>query len=296
MRYFYYILIGLSLVSCQKEIPFKGAGTDPEMVLNGALIAGAFPEVNISQNRSILDDANSYTPIQQATVTLLNVSDQTTEVLTHSIAGTYTSSNITIEEGKEYQITVEDNNFPSVTASQTIPSATTIINMDTSTTIHFLEPYFDLYLEFEDNPTEENYYEIEVIGSFYQYFKDTITFELDSALVYEPMPFQSFDPIFGNKSFGGQRLLFSDTELPASRYTLNLSLETYLTVLGGTISIRLANVSRDYYLYYISRATQSEKGILPNSEPVPVYSNTSNGFGIFGSLNAVRDSIQLPPR
>ncbi len=164
MRYFLYILMAFALISCQKEIPFEGAGTEPSMVLNGALEAGEFPSVNVSQNRSILEDPNRYTPIQLATVTLLNVTDQTTETLAHSLAGNYTSSSITIEEGKEYQITIEDNNLPTVTASQTIPYGTTILSIDTLTTVHVLEPYFDLNVRFQDNPNEENYYQLELIG------------------------------------------------------------------------------------------------------------------------------------
>ncbi|MBL4625365.1 MAG: DUF4249 family protein [Flavobacteriales bacterium] len=55
----------------------------------------------------------------------------------------------------------------------------------------------------------------------------------------------------------------------------------------------LNRVSEEYYRYIVSRNAQQEKVLFATSEGVPVYSNTSNGYGILGSYSTDTDTITL---
>ena len=134
---------------------------------------------------------------------------------------------IPIKEGEEYQISVDHHSFTNVNARQIIPFPTQIIRVDTSSAIHFGETYFDIDINFIDEPTSIDYYEVRLLSNFYAYTMDTITWEFDSTLVYGALWFNSFDPIFGGKGHGGDNLLISDEELTSSDYILNLSVSYY---------------------------------------------------------------------
>ena len=51
---------------------------------------------------------------------------------------------------------------------------------------------------------------------------------------------------------------------------------------GGIYKINLKNITRDYYLYLKSHTLQFENIDNPFAEPVQVYHNVNNGFGILG--------------
>ncbi|MBL4651746.1 MAG: DUF4249 domain-containing protein [Flavobacteriales bacterium] len=293
MRVFLYIVTTLILVSCQKEIEFKGDDAEIQMVLNGSIVAGENASIQVSMSKSILEDPTDYQPIENATVALLNLTDNTTESLTHTELGNYSTTNTLIEEGKEYQLSVEQSSFSSVSATQTIPYVTPIINVDTNTGTHFGEDYFDININFYDEPTTSNYYEVRLLSGFYSYKIDTTTWEVDSVLEYGSLWFNSFDPIFENKGRGGDKLLISDEVLTSSNYTLNISIEDYNRPVGGSITIMLNSVSEAYYQYFESADMQREKAFFSTSEGVPVYSNTSNGYGVLGSYNTDTKTIKI---
>jgi hypothetical protein len=293
MRNIAFILIICTFFSCEKEIDFKGADAEIQVVINGSLVEGGNAEINLTKSKSILEDPYNYASIENAEVTLFNITDKTSEILVHLDSGNYMSTTTALEAGKEYEVSVEQPSFTSVSANQVIPFPTQIISVDTGSAIHFGEHYFDLDIRFYDEPTSDDYYEIQLLSRFYQYAIDTTNWTYDSVLVYGPMWFNSFDPIFGGKSRGGNRILLSDVELTSSNYLLNISIEDYQRPKGGDITAVLNTVSEDYYLYFESMNTQREKAFFSSSEGVPVYSNTSNGYGILGASSTVIETVKL---
>lgn len=294
MRKLSLLLIVVVLVSCQKEIKFKGEEAEIQMVLNGSLIVGEPVEVNVSRSKSILEDPSNYIPVSNADVWLNNLTDDLSYELRHYGAGDYKNFDVVIEKGKQYEVVVEHSSYNTIIATQIIPFPTPINRIDTGWAIHMTEDYFDVDMNFTDDPNTEDYYEITMEGSYWNYVWDENTWEIiDSTLEYGPLYFQSFDPILGSKGFWGDRLMFSDEDLTSSTYTMSTSISYWDMPWGGSLKVSLNTVSKDYYLYFLSKETQRDKAIFSTGEPVPVYSNVSNAMGILGSFSTASDSLDL---
>ena len=76
------------LLSCEKDIAFKGTITDPLLVLNSLLTPASVVSVHLSQSRFILGDIKPFTPISDANVSLF-VNGSLKEQLTHDANGQY---------------------------------------------------------------------------------------------------------------------------------------------------------------------------------------------------------------
>jgi hypothetical protein len=59
------------------------------------------------------------------------------------------------------------------------------------------------------------------------------------------------------------------------------------------IYANLLSVSKEFYDYVITRSKYSEAQNNPLAEPVNVFSNVKNGYGIFSSFSASQDSVLI---
>jgi hypothetical protein len=89
--------------------------------------------------------------------------------------------------------------------------------------------------------------------------------------------------------------IFTDDLIPGKEYTLNLeyngfhfSTEHYEFLRAF---FRLNSITRDLYLYLQSYSAYNRTADNPFAEPVPVYSNITNGLGIVGALSFSQDSL-----
>jgi hypothetical protein len=57
------------------------------------------------------------------------------------------------------------------------------------------------------------------------------------------------------------------------------------------IVVSLMSLSEDYFKYKLSLEKYQETAGDPFAQPVQVYSNVENGFGIFGGYSVYRDSL-----
>ena len=51
------------------------------------------------------------------------------------------------------------------------------------------------------------------------------------------------------------------------------------------------SLDKNFYLYSKSRQEQIQAGYTPFAQPVNVYTNVKNGFGVFGSYSIYTDSL-----
>jgi len=56
----------------------------------------------------------------------------------------------------------------------------------------------------------------------------------------------------------------------------------------------LSSVSEDYYKYNVTLAKYEQTQGDPFAQPVQVYSNIENGFGIFGGYSSFSDTLIIP--
>jgi hypothetical protein len=177
--------------------------------------------------------------------------------------------------GKEYKLEFTDNKGNIISSKDIIPEK---INITDAT--YLFPVYEDTYgskfgkvtLSFQDELKVTNYYEIVILG------KDSAinqTFNINSRIISldnENDPFSPGTLLFTDELFNGEKL---DLDIFVSSYDAPI--------------IVLKNVSYHYYKYrksiiahfYNQNVERDDVYSLFKGDPVELYSNVSNGLGIF---------------
>ncbi len=225
----------------------------------------------------------------------------TTEVITYK-------SNVVAEAGATYEARATAPNFEEVRATTTMPNLTMIKSAsitDTSTrnVFYYGETRFiDFLVEFDDNANEENYYFLSILQ------KETFSDEYSGFenVSYRTYCFTSIDPAFVQEETGdieidtsepyycSNAVLLTDGTFNGQNKKIKVSIEDY-TYWGGGYGyednrqlewiVNLGTISKDFFLFKKSAYQQAWVDGNPFAEPVQVYSNTDNGFGVFAGYS-----------
>lgn len=274
------------LFSCEKEIDFKGDVSEPRLVLNALVELDSTFRVHLERSRFFLDNSpqNDLAVTSGATVTVKNLTTNQTYVLTESTAGSLYEFPFTVTANTSYSIEVSHPDYNAVSATTQTLSGVPILSVDTTSILQNNESRLRFELKFNDPGADENYYLIHVdIQEVYE--TDTFSY---------PLYVMSNDPAIDNSG---------NTDIDGSTYDMPyLALEDK-TFNGGTktlvftsynpfawssnpsskLTIKLTNMNRETYLYFKSVNLFGQQDIF--SEPVKIFSNILEGFGIFGFMS-----------
>lgn len=143
----------------------------------------------------------------------------------------------------------------------------------------------NLILTFQDPPTKDDYYMITVSDSsmndFYYYSTNDVVLDFFDASSFD-------DPLgdgSGNEKYGMNGYL-SDQYFNGKTKTLSVKVDNIINeaaFYGISYHVQLWRISHDLYEHERTKAVawQSDN---PFSEPVQIYSNISNGYGIVGTV------------
>lgn len=312
------ILAILLFTSCERDSYIELPAHNSMLVINCKFNTDSLWLFRVSESLSMLDTANiKYNT--SATIKILK-DGQVVETLNNAnqIKDGFYQSRTQPEIAETYSIEVSSNGFPTATASETLPKSIQVEDIETEifVTEHYRDEYevyddegnimpdtmevfeywefnYNISFVINDNSDESNYY------SFFMYTQDTSyawneeTFEEDTsklAIYKNTVYLESNDPsvvilnnstIFNDELFNGKnkRITFKGvgySDKPSQRYYLKIN----------ALSEAYDNYERSYELYW-------NKDGDPFSEPVQVYSNVNNGFGIFAGFSAATDSVDV---
>ena len=159
----------------------------------------------------------------------------------------------------------------------------------------------ELIYELEiDDPVEENYYEVLVLDRVKTFIYDPDLMEyiwsMDPVLIRANL--NTEDLLVEEFQQFGQSFVFNDKLFNGNHYkfTFGPSHTVYNGNIGDnyeSVYFILRNVSREYYLYKRSFALHEWVQGNPFAEPVPVFTNIENGFGIFAGFNQVVEEFEF---
>jgi len=287
-----FLLLSISLVyiSCEKIIPFEGDVNVPKLVINSIFESDSTFKVHVSSSRSVIDTA-SFQNIEDAIVTIKDDNGNIIETLNHIDNGFYSGQTYP-SQNKIYTLEVNHPNYNNISASDSLPSPITINNVDT---LKVEDPIngdrLQISMNFDDPENTQNYYLIETYSvNEYLVIKnsDTTEYELDTTKQYMVLT----DEVFQN---GGspwrEQGLFNDLLFNGQNKTLELEIPyediseigigyewSYKT---KSARVYLHNISKSYYYYRTSLELYQSASGNPFAQPVQVYSNIENGFGVF---------------
>lgn len=300
------IIILFGFFSCEKVIPFEGDVTIPKLVINSIFESDSSFKVHVSSSKSVIDTAQ-FQNIFDASVRIEDENGNLIDELQHESNGFYIGQQQpTLNQN--YFLKVEHPNYSNVNASDSLPSPIYINSIDTVTSPNQGFESLDITLNFNDPVNTTNYYLVEAyVYNFYMEYEEYIIVSptgtqdtLIDTLYYEEENYQQTlilaDEVFQNKRNSWEdQGLFNDLVFNGQTKSLQVSIpkffleeeynyqdgNTYYE--GGMKKIRfyLHNISLPYFYFRTSLQAYDQTSGSPFAQPVQVYSNIENGFGIF---------------
>ncbi len=214
--------------------------------------------------------------------------------------GYYTNPLISFSESDSLKIIISHPDFEKSYAYTSIPQKPSTDTDVISYTFEGIEnPQVNGYnlnasikISIFDSKNEERYYSVKMyyyandlpyLNNKDTIYKDKIHFTINSEKVIKTYNFNE-GYIFANKDFD------------SNNQTFYLYVEDQMNVKSSEffkLYIVVNSICKDYYLYQKTLKGYYESINNPFGEPVKVYSNINNGYGIFAGYNSVIDTVTL---
>ena len=290
----------LILTSCERETRVIIPPQPPKLVGESMQGQNVFPEARISRTRGVTDPlppGNQNDPyiVNNATALLYENDILKDSLKYNTTSRKYRAALAKIQVGKTYKLLISAPNFPAAEAISFTPLLVPINNLIFTRNARFDadgNPQDELKLTFTDNGATEDYYLLRILDAFGSYLYCVNTKDKDvEKLVYE-------DPFYPDDCLQSDRLLLSDMNFNGTVKTLIFYAESgYLdqqNTPGGQkrATVELLHVNKDYYKYIKSVNSYENAVDNPFAEPVNLYSNVKNGYGLFTTYAIAIDSIR----
>ena len=300
------LFISSILFSCKKTINIEIPDEGRRLVVNSFFKADSVLSVNLTQSRYILDNKYNFDKIANAEIRLYE-GDKYIESLQMQGDSTYLGNYI-LKANNIYKIVVNSGEFPQLTAESLLPEKTGILEFSAENTKD--EEGYDALgftLTFKDKPGEDNYYFVEVYQRYVDHYTDYETGKDTVYVYFDKIYLYSTDPNTLDEWGLGEGLLLNDALFNGKEYSLKFfgygnyygyGYDEYGNPIENAESdvsfyVYFKSVSKEFYLYYKSLSKHFEAQDEIFMEPVQVYTNIENGFGIFAGYSEDLDSTRI---
>lgn len=282
MKKFCLSFILLLFFSCEKIVEIEIESQKSKLIVNCFFTVEEKFKIRVSKNINILDTIDDI--VSNAIVHLFD-NENLIDTLIYDDSGFY-YSNVNAQKNKEYKILVSHNDFSVIKATNIIPSVVKVEKIERYDSVGYDQEgsvYSQLNVTFTDIPKQNNFYEVSLLT-----FSDSLStrlrlFSSDPILVEE-----------GDIEYYAEILPFNDLLFDGQKYTLVLN---YYPFGAGNddLILHFRSVSKEYYLYkkrIIKHLHNRYIDIWEGAgEPIQMYSNIENGYGIFAGYVSDIDTI-----
>lgn len=291
------------LFSCQEDFYLDDIEFSPKLVVNSQFTKGSDIEVWVTSSRNVLDVNSQINKIGDAIVTLMDADGNLLSTLAHTGEGRYSSSTVNLEVGKSYSLEVSSDGFETVTASSTIPmqvqsrlQSSNFVEEETSSSLN-------VDINLKDNDVSDNYYVYQILDDVRLELLNEQPFinELEALDILLTSDDENQEQIATNTLLQS-RIFLKDKSFANSEY--NISFKAKSNPSNGPVvltsdvfsdqKLRVVTASKSMYEFYKSVEIQRLRGNANSSitQPIAVYSNVSNGLGIFAGYNDETIALQ----
>lgn len=269
-----------------------------KLVVNSYFSADSVWAIQVSKSLSVLDNADLQM-VNNASIDIFKNDELIDTIRGVESDGWYHSDQLP-EAGENYSINVSTPDFSSIISAEDIAPEPVPISKVSFTLIDSSfyhnhrqaiiggEYYTPVYgrvegifnITISDPVARENFYQL----SLYAY-NPYFDYE-DSTIAYtekRQISFTTNDPVAGDDNNDAylSDLLFSDDFFNGQNYQLKITIMDWDATLDKEYIIELISLNKAGYLYRRSVEDYRNSKGDPFSEPVLIYSNIENGFGIF---------------
>ena len=281
-------------MSCGKVIDINVPDSSRKIVLNSLIDPGNHVTISLTQSKSILED-NILLTLEGADARLFE-GDVLIGTFEYQEFDKYFLPDFYPSVGKDYKLVVNHPVLESIEAEISIPNTIDIIDIDTSSSIgEWGQKAYQLDIGIDDPSNVKNYYALSITLTNRIYDWQNQEF-LDSTETYSSYLSAINDvesEIGGNllendlSFFVDDKLFFSDDIFAGQGGNRELALEYFVYTHGDSVlvDVRLDHIDPSFYYYSISKEKYNRANGNPFAEPVQVYSNVQNGFGLLSSFS-----------
>lgn len=254
-----------SIQGCEKEVYMKPANS-PRLCINCILNPDSIVTATLTLSRGVTNNFD-FEPVDDATI-ILTTGKGYIDTLNALGNGNY-NLNYKPTGGVPYNLFVAHEKYDNISSTTTVPAYPHIDWKITDTVSSYPSEnkYFvKINVEIHDNPNETNYYWMETFETnapFIDGFNRSIDTESKYGYVYY------YFLRFSDDDYNGQ--------------TMSLS---FVKKLGYRRHVWTCDKHYDQYLKSSLKARLNAEKDLPFREPVQIFSNIENGYGIFGAVVA----------
>jgi len=314
------LIAAISFNSCENVVDIDVPERPPKLVLNAYISPDSLWHISLSHSKYVLDNRD-YKEISNAEISV-HENGELKENLNYQVIndqyenerGFYKSNFHRPQAGNVYRVEASMNGYETIWAETTIPTLVTIEQflIDTSKIIsRDYESGYKLSIAFNDPAEIRNYYQVELIArtiraETYTVYdeeyssKDTTVYYNNTSSIYiTPLNPAIYDDQFGYNN----TVIFSDGIFNGSLFYFDFLVdEWYISPFikqssneneETSLEIVLRSINEEMYLYETTADLQDWNSGNPFAEPVPVFSNINNGYGVFGAFAADSSIIRL---
>lgn len=278
-----YIIMVL-LISCEKKVNINIEDQIPKMVINGILNNSDTLTVQVSESRDIFFEDN-LPLISNATVIIFDSFHNTFDTLTNLADGYYQISTVNFKPEINYTLLAYANGFESVHASTHLPKPINNFVVDTIRIVDKMR----YEVSFFDDLGEENFYIFRIKQNpFFSYG----SFQINEDICTNQLNLENENSTFSNENCSSY-FLFKDTHFNGTTFVF--SAEHLINYIADSteVILSLSSISKEYFKYKVTSDAYNEVQPDPFSQPVQVYTNIENGFGIFAGESIISDTLIL---
>lgn len=219
--------------------------------------------------------------------------------------GKYISPGNYPHPGDKIRMEAHTNTYETIWSEISVPSLTPILSIDTVFSIRqgYNGTITDLtiYIRFKDNAAENNFYQLSIYDDVQIWQGDSIK----PGYSYTSFNLKAESLIETYSSWNVGNGIFTDNLINGQEYTLKIqardvakSYETDSIKIQHKYIINLYSTTASGYYYSKSRIKQvDQEDILGDTglrEPIPTYSNITNGYGLFSARYPCCVTIDIP--
>lgn len=253
----FYFLVILLTVSCEKEVTID-FNQEPKLCLNCVLNPDSIITARVTASRGI-ETSFDFENIDDATI-LLYENNEFLGELTAEGNGSY-SLNVKPISNNEYQIEITHPDYPGGAASTQIPRPPIVAYRFES--LPEYEVWVNAFFEIQDPKSTANYYWLKPFDTnapFIDNFNRSLDTDSKYGYVYD------------------YYMRISDAGYDGETLSLNT-----IAIKGRERKFWAVDTHYDKYLKSSLKVQLNKESELPFQEPMQIYSNIKNGYGIFGS-------------
>ncbi len=276
------LVVVLLCNACEKVIEFDIPEAEPLIVVNAFVSDGDTVTMKVSSSLSYLESTTELPVISNASISMSNESESYSFEESMNNPGTYKSNEPYTGEGG-LSLSVSAQGFKEITSETEVPKSVTG-NLEI---LESQESEYKLRLTFEDGVGVKDYYHL--------LFVETVETDLlsftNSFSSNDEVLLASRDGFLDEENYFSNDALFTDQFFENGEASIDFNVELVNNEFSQ-YEVHLIRASRDYYEYHRSFFLARNSDPI-FGQPVQVYTNISNGIGVFGGYSVTKIPLEI---